>query len=181
MSVRDALSLINQTLDEALSEQEGDLDADSKWALTWFEQEGFSEGEFGIAETLSKSRNTSIDGMVQAGILASGGGKVRLLRPDELPEDWDPSRDTRTPAWESVHQLVRALESGGEPAAAEMMSSLGVGRSEEARGLAYRLYTICERKNWAKEALSYNALVQSWPEIARLARPETPAQQGALL
>jgi putative DNA methylase len=181
VSVGEALSLINQILDEVLTEQEGDLDDDSRWALTWLEQQGFTEGEYGIAETLSKSRNTSIDGMVQAGILASGQGKVRLLRPDELPADWDPTKDTRTPAWESLHHLVRALESGSELAAAELMSKLGAGRSEAARELAYRLYTICERKNWAKEALSYNALVQSWPEIARLAREETPAQQGTLI
>ena len=90
LSVREALALINQTLDEALAEQEGDFDADSRWALAWFEQSGFAEGEYGVAETLSKAKNTSVAGMVEAGILASKGGKVRLLRPDELPADWDP-------------------------------------------------------------------------------------------
>jgi putative DNA methylase len=180
MSVRDALALINQTLAEVLTEREGDLDSDSRWALAWFDETGFAEGEYGRAEQLSVSVNISVSGMAEAGILVSGRGKVRLLRPDELPEDWDPTTDTRTPAWESVHHLVRALEVS-EKAAAALVSKLGAERSEVARELAYRLYTICERKNWAKEALSYNALVQSWPEIARLARSETQAQQGALL
>ena len=169
LSVRDALSLINQTLDEALIEKEGDFDADSRWALTWFEQSGFSEGEYGIAETLSKAKNTSVHGMMEAGILASKGGKVRLLSPNELPTDWDPETDKRLTAWEGVHHLIRALESGGESAAAALVTKLG-SKAETARDLAYRLYSLCERKKRATEALSYNSLVQSWPEISRLAR-----------
>ena len=169
LSVRDALALINQTLDEALAEQEGDFDADSRWALAWFEQSGFDEGEYGIAEMLSKAKNTSVAGMVEAGILTSRAGKVRLLRPEELPPDWDPTTDPRLTAWEMVHHLVRALEGGGENAAAEIAAQLGA-KGEVARELCYRLYTLCERKKRAAAALSYNSLVQSWPEITRLAR-----------
>ncbi len=169
ISVREALVLINQTLDEALAEQEGDFDSDTRWALSWFEQSGFAEGEYGIAETLSKAKNTGVAGMVEAGIVASGRGKVRLLRPGELPADWNPSTDTRLSAWEMVHQLVRALESGSEPAAAALVAKLGA-KADVARELAYRLYTLCERKKRAAEALSYNSLVQSWPEIARLSQ-----------
>ncbi|MDP3937874.1 MAG: hypothetical protein Q8R92_07035, partial [Deltaproteobacteria bacterium] len=177
LSVREALALINQTLDEALAEQEGDFDADSRWALAWFEQSGFAEGEFGVAETLSKAKNTSVGGMVEAGIVASKAGKVRLLKPGELPSDWDPATDPRVTAWEVVHQLIRVLEAGGEGAAAELVAKLG-GRAEPARELAYRLYTVCERKKRAQEALSYNGLVQSWPEIARLAREGGKPQTG---
>ena len=169
LSVREALALINQTLDEALAEQEGDFDADSRWALTWFEQSGFAEGEYGVAEQLSKSKNTSVTGMVEAGILLSARGKVRLLRPEELPVDWDPATDPRLTAWEMVHHLVRVLEAGGEGAAAEIVAKLGA-KAEVARELCYRLYTLCERKKRAPEALAYNGLVQSWPEISRLAR-----------
>jgi len=169
LKVREALALINQTLDEALAEQEGDFDADSRWALAWFEQAGFTEGEFGVAETLSKAKNTSVAGMVETGILASSHGKVRLLHPDELPADWDPGTEKRLTAWEGVHQLIRALESGGEGAAAALVAKLGT-KAEVARELAYRLYTLCERKKRAAEALTYNGLVQSWPEITRLAR-----------
>jgi putative DNA methylase len=169
LMVREALALINETLDEALAEQEGDFDADSRWALAWFEHTGFTEGEYGVAETLSTAKNTSVAGLAEAGIVKSSRGKVRLLRPDELPADWDPSTDPRLTAWETVHQLVRALEKGGESAAAALVAKLG-GKAEPARELCYRLYTICERKKRAAEALSYNGLVQSWPEITRLAR-----------
>jgi putative DNA methylase len=178
MKVREALALINQALDEVLAEQEGDFDADTRFALAWFEQHGFAEGEYGVAETLSKAKNTSVEGMKQAGIVKSARGKVRLLKPDELPEDWDPATDARLTAWETVHQLVRALEAGGESAAAALVAKLG-SRAETARELAYRLYTVAERKKRAAEALSYNALVQSWPEIVRLAQASlaaTPAQ-----
>lgn len=171
LSVREALALINQTLDEVLAEQEGDFDADSRWALAWFEQSGFLEGDYGVAETLSKAKNTSVSGMVDAGILASKGGKVRLLRPEELAADWDPATDQRLTAWEAVHQLVHALEAGGEGAAAALVAKLGA-EAEIARELAYRLYTTCERKKRAAEALSYNGLVQSWPEIMRLSREQ---------
>ena len=181
LSVREALVLINQTLDETLVQQEGDFDADSRWAIAWFEQFGFDEGEYGIAEMLSKAKNTSVAGMVDAGILDSKAGTVRLLKPEELPPDWDPTTDPRLTAWEMVHHLVRALEAGGESAAAELAAGLGV-KAEAARELCYRLYTLCERKKRAAEALSYNSLVQSWPEITRLAREEkrTGAEQTSL-
>jgi putative DNA methylase len=179
LSVRDALTIINQTLDEVLTEQEGDFDPDSRWAVAWFEQAGFDEGEYGLAETLSKAKNTAISGMVHAGILASKGGKVRLLRPAELPAHWNPNTDRHLTAWESVHHLVRVLEAGGESAASELVTKLG-GKAEIARELAYRLYTVCERKKRNQEAFSYNGLVQSWPEITRLARSGGQASQPQL-
>jgi putative DNA methylase len=94
---------------------------------------------------------------------------VRLLRPDELPAAWDPATSQRLTVWEVVHHLIRVLEAGGERPAAELTGKLG-SKAQAARELAYRLYTICERKKRAAEALSYNGLVQSWPEIRRLAR-----------
>ena len=172
LSVRAALALINQTLDEALAEQEGDFDADTRWAIIWFEQTGFAEGDYGVAEQLSKSKNTAVAGLVEAGILVSKAGKVRLLKPAELSSDWDPTTDKRLTVWEMVHQLIRVLEAGGESAAASLVTKLG-SQAETARELCYRLYTLCERKKRATEAMAYNALVQSWPEITRLAR-ETP-------
>ena len=172
LSVRDALSLINQTLDEVLAEQEGDFDADTRWALTWFEEFGFGDGEYGRAETLSKAKNTSIAEMADprtSPILEARSGKVRLFRPEELEPDWTPESDGRLTVWDMVHQLIRILEKDGEPAAAEIAAKLGA-KAETARELCYRLYTMCERKKRASEALSYNGLVQSWPEIMRLAQ-----------
>ena len=170
LSVREALVLINQTLDETLVQQEGDFDADSRWALAWFEQFGFDEGEYGIAEMLSKAKNTSVAGMVDAGILDSKAGTVRLLKPEELPSGLGPNDRPE------ADRLGDGASSG---------TSAG-GRWRKRRGVArefcYRLYTLCERKKRAAEALSYNSLVQSWPEITRLAREEkrTGAEQTSL-
>ena len=174
LSVRDALALINETLDETLAEQEGDFDADTRWALAWFDQSGFSEGEYGVAETLSTAKNTSVAGMVEAGILTSGGGKVRLLTPAELPQDWDPKADSRRTVWETTHHLVRVHSQGGDAAAADIMANIGAD-AETARDLAYRLYRICDLRNRPQEALGYNALVRSWGEISGLA---TQARQA---
>jgi len=168
LPVRAALALINQTLDECLATQESDFDPKSRWALTWFDQMGFGEGDFGAADQLSKSKNISVAGLANAGILISKSGKVRLLKPAELQKDWNPSADIDLPAWEIVHQLIRVLESGGESAAGKLVAGLG-DKAEIAREFCYRLYTLCERKKRPTEAMAYNGLVQSWPEILRLA------------
>jgi putative DNA methylase len=167
MSVKDALVHINQVLDETLSEQEGEFDSDSRWAITWFSECGFSEGDYGLANQLSTSKNTSVSGMVEAGIIASGQGKVRLLRPSELPSDWNPAADCRITHWEIVHQLIRELESTGEEGAARLARKIP-GGIDTAKDLAYRLYSICERKKRSQDAQSYNALVQSFGEITKL-------------
>lgn len=167
MRVRTALQLINQHLDEYLSEQEGEYDPDTRWALSWFEQYGMKEGPFGDAETLSKAKNTSVEGMVQAGILRAGAGKARLLGRDEMNPDWDPATDRRLAVWEATQHLIRVLEGQGEEEAAMLQSRLG-GYAESARDLAYRLYSICERRGWTQEAVSYNALVTVWPRLKEL-------------
>ena len=168
VSVREALAHINETLDEVLAEQEGDFDADTRWALAWFEQSGFAEGEYGVAETLSTAKNTSVAGMVEAGMLTSGGGKVRLLAPADLPQDWNPKGDSRRSVWETTHHLVRVHAQGGDAATAGLMAQIGAD-AEYARDLAYRLYRICDQRNRPQEALGYNALVRSWGEISGLA------------
>jgi putative DNA methylase len=169
MRVRTALALINQALDEYLAEQEGEYDADTRWALAWFEQHGFEEGLFGDAETLSKAKNTSVQGLVEAGILYARGGKVRLLRRTELPADWRPTGDKRLTVWEVTQHLIRALQQQGEPVAGALLAQVDA-LGEIARDLAYRLYQLCERKGWAQEALPYNSLVISWPELVRHAQ-----------
>lgn len=169
MTVRTALKLINQSLDETLAEQEGDFDPETAWAVAWFEQFGFGEGPFGDAETLSRAKNTAINALTAAGIVKASAGKTRLFGVDELPSDWDPATDLRLTIWEMVHHLIRVMNVGGETAAAILAAQLGAA-ADTARELAYRLYSICERRKRATEALAYNALVQSWPEISRLAR-----------
>ena len=169
MSVRTALALINQVLDEVLAEHEGEFDADTRWAVAWFEQYGVEAGDFGVAETLSKAKNTSVQGLVDAGVVKSRSGTVQLLSREELPADWDPIADQRLTEWEATHYLIRALDLHGERGASDMLRTLGSDYGEKARALAYRLYNICERKKWASEATAYNSLVIAWPEMNRLA------------
>ena len=175
MRVRAALALINQAMDEFLTEQEGEYDADTRWALAWFEQYGQESGPYGVAETLSKAKNTSPEGLVRAGILESRAGQVHLLRREELRADWDPRTDERPTAWEAAQYLIRALDQGGEQAASALLAQLGAS-SENARDLAYRLYTICERKSWAQEALGYNMLVVAWPRLVEMAAQQPHLQ-----
>ena len=177
MGVRTALGLINQALDEVLAEQEGEFDTDTRWAVAWFEQFGMDEGPFGIAETLSKAKNTAVNGLVEAGIAKARGGKVQLLKREDLPTGWEPSRDKRLTIWEVTQHLLRTLDQKGESGAAALLYKLG-GLGETARDLAYRLYTICERKKWAEEALAYNGLVIAWPELTKLALAERGKAKG---
>ena len=122
-----------------------------------------------------------MQGIVEAGVLHSAAGKVRLLKREELPDDWEPETDTRLTVWECTQHMIKRLETGGEMAAAELLSRLGE-RAEPARDLAYRLFQTCERKGWAEEARAYNGLVMAWPELARLAVQQKPSEptQGEL-
>jgi putative DNA methylase len=179
MSVREALQMINQMLDESLVEQESDFDTETRFALRWFEQFGVKEGPFGDAETLAKAMAVAVNGIVEAGIVSSKSGKVRLLKRTELAADWNPASDKRLTMWESTQHLIRALEEDGETGAADLLAKLiahkGSAYAESVRELSYRLYQTCDRTKRAEEALSYNGLVVSWPEVAKLCRERTKA------
>jgi len=178
LRVQTALSLINQVLDEVLSEQEGDFDPATRWAVAWVDQVGFASGDFGTAETLSKAKNISIQNLVADGFVQAEDGKVRLLRPEELPKDWNPAKDQQLTVWEITHHLIRLyhVQGSGESVTADLLRQLGV-RAHAARDLAYRLFSIAERRKRSADALGYNALVLGWPELTRLAH-EVPVPQG---
>ncbi|MGD0794303.1 MAG: hypothetical protein ABR958_01740 [Dehalococcoidales bacterium] len=180
MSVRSALQIINQELDAYLTQEEGDLDRDTRFCLAWFEQRGMEEGPFGEAETLAKAKDIAVQGLVNSGVAQAKAGKVRLLKRDELEEGWDPLKDARLTVWESTQQLIRTLEADGEEVAGRLVARLGGGRSEEARSLAYRLFAICDKKGWSREAMAYNGLVRAWPEITRLAQDSKLPEQGRM-
>lgn len=173
MTVRTALALINQALDEVVAEQEGEFDSDTRWAITWFSEVGMNAGDYGRAELLSKAKDTSVAGMVEAGFLEAKAGKVRIKSRDELDPSWDPATDKRLTVWEMTQHLIRRLDDG-EAAAAALVRQLGAN-AEVARDLAYRLYLICERKKWSQEGQAYNALVVAWPQIQQLAAQPAPA------
>ena len=172
MSVSEALTQINAVLDEVLGEQEGDLDPDTRWCLTWFDAHGFTEGPYGEAETLASARNASIDALKRSGVLTSGGGRVGLIAPEDLPDDYDPRTDDRISHWEVVLHLARALDRRGIDEAGRLLSAAaerGLG-ADILQSLAYRLYSLAEKHGWTEAGLLFNALGGSWPEIAAAAR-----------
>jgi putative DNA methylase len=172
MSVRTALQLINRFL------AEDDFDHDTQFCMHWFEQHGWTESAFGEADTLARAKGTSVDGVKEAGIIKSGGGKVRLLKWSEYPEDWDPRTDKRMPVWEALHHLIRTFRQGGDSASGALLAALG-GKAEAVRQLAYRLYTLCERLGHAEDARAYNELITSWTgiESAAATAPKPAAQE----
>ena len=175
LGVREALALINEVLDETLTGAGAELDADTRWALTWFDEHGFDEGPFGRAEQLSKARNTSVAGLVEAGIASAVGDRVRLRQRHELEAGWDPATDRRLAVWEATQHLLRSLLDDGEPAAAALLARVDADTADAARDLAYRLYQICTKRNRNAEAAACNGLITSWPELTRLAAT-TPTQ-----
>jgi putative DNA methylase len=179
MSVRSALRAINEVLGEVLSGEEAELDPDTRFALTWFEQYGHNPGMFGDADVLARAKDTSVAGVCDSGIAVSRDGYLRLVEREDLPEDWDPSTDSRLTVWEMTQNLIRALDSS-ESEAATLLRKVGAGMGDRARQLAYLLYGICEAKGWAAEGGAYNMLVVAWPELERQAMSESepPTDSG---
>lgn len=180
MPVREALRQINAVLDEVVSEQEGEFDADTRWCIAWYESHGFDEALYGEAETLANAKNASIDGLRRGGVLRSGGGRVALLAPGELPDGYDPAKDDRISLWEVVLHLARALddERGGLDAAGRILQraeARGIDGSA-AHQLSYLLHQISEKKGRTAAQILFNDVAASWPEIraaARAAEQET--------
>lgn len=160
MSVHTALTLINRMLTEGAD----DFDADTQFCLGWFDEQGWAAGEFGKADVLTRAKGTSVDHVKSAGVVEASGGKVRLLKPAEYPSDWTPENDNNTPVWEALHQMIRELRAAGETASGGLLAGMPQ-RAEPIRNLAYRLYTLCERKGWAEDARAYNELITSWASI----------------
>jgi putative DNA methylase len=183
MSVREALIEINAALDEHLSQDEGAFDANTRFALTFFESFGYSERPYGDAEGLAVARNISVEGVVRAGILRAAAGKAQLLRREQLDDSWDPAQDDRLCVWEATQQLIKQLETDGEAGAAALLLQLKnlPGQADLAassRALAYRLYNHCEKTKQAEEARSYNGLVIAWPELERQSSAASSAQSA---
>jgi len=180
MSVRTALQLINRAIEDYFTEQEGELDPDSQFCARWFEQHGLSEGPFGDAETLAKAKNVAVDALKRLGLLDAKAGKVRIAPRSGYSAEFDPAQRPRLTIWEACQRLVATLQDEGEADTARLARRLG-GLAERARDLAYRLYSICDRKGWAEEAFGYNALVASWPEIQKQAAALAEETQAPLI
>ncbi len=167
MPVRDALAIINEVLDDVLYGEESELGVETRFALAWYAQYGFDPGPFGDADSIAHAKNTAIDGVVKAGVGESSGGKFRLYNRSELDLDWDPQKDSRLTAWESLQHLAASLEQS-ESQAARLLARLGsVG--DHARQLAYLLYKIANDNDWSEEADTYNGLVAAWSRLQEIA------------
>lgn len=176
MSVRTALILINKAIDDYFKELEGDWDSDTRFCLQWFSEYGWKEGIYGEADVLARAKGVSVEGVRDSGVLAAASGKVKLLRPDEYPDAWNPAKDTHMPAWEVLHHLIRLHQTRGESATAEIVKAIP-HIAETARQLAFLLYTTCERKGWAEDARPYNDLVMAWLSIEKQARADEQGDQ----
>ncbi|WP_276763635.1 DUF1156 domain-containing protein [Mycolicibacter arupensis] len=180
MTVRSALARINEILDQVLNEQEGDFDPTTRFAIAWYRQHGYSTGTFGDANNLANARNTTVDAMDRGGILTSRAGKVQLIKPSDLSADYDILTDLQASNWEALHHLIRILEGEGITPAGEFLRT-ALSRPDVAidsdlvKELAHLLFRIAEANGWTKDALSFNSLVTSWPEILDVARSDALA------
>lgn len=181
MTVRTALERINVILDEVLGELENDFDAPTRFALTWFRQNGFDTGKFGDAETLATARGISLDSLERSGILTKGGGKLALIAPSAMPADYDPATDASISEWEVVMHLVRVMEADGIPGAAQLLARIPESIDADlCRELASLLFKLAEDRKSTALANSFNGLGAAWHDIARQAR-SVGGEQGTLM
>lgn len=183
MTVRTALALINQALDEVLAEQEGDFDAETRFAVKWFSQFGWNEAPSGEADVLTRAVNTTVAMLERGGIFRAAAGKARLLEPSEMSEGWNPAEDKAISVWEVAVRLGHALVTQGtDQASAWMRDSASRVDLDAVKELAYLMYSVCERKGWADSAMLFNALGTSWGDVSSAVRSVSPAAslQGAL-
>lgn len=165
MNVRSALQIINQELDSYFAEKEFEMDQETRFCIAWYEQFAWNDGPFGLAEGLMKAQNTAVNSLISAGVIIARSGKVRLIKRSELKENWDPSSEKTLTVWSLVQYLSKTLEENGEDRAAEILKKVN-SKSESIKNLAYRLYTLAEKKGWGKDALSYNNIITSWQSIS---------------
>jgi putative DNA methylase len=175
MTVRSALARINEILDEVLNEQEGDFDAATRFAIAWYRQHGYATGQFGVADDLARARNTALETLVRDGILTSAAGKVTLLAPVALPEDYDVLEDDRVGVWEALHHLLAILDRDGLQTAGAFLASAqsrpdGAVDFELVKELTFLLFSIAEKNGWTQDALAFNTVATAWPEIVQAAR-----------
>jgi putative DNA methylase len=184
MAVRSALARINEILDQVLAEQEGDFDSATRFAIAWYRQHGYTTGSFGDADNMARARNTAVETLVRAGILASVAGKVTLLAPDKLPPEYNPSADDSIGVWEVLHHLIAFAGRDGVPAAGAFLANVSERPeidTELVKELAFLLFSIAEKKGWTRDALAFNSVATSWPDIVEAARsaPAVGGEQAA--
>lgn len=183
MGVRSALARINEILDQVLNEQEGDFDGPTRFAIAWYRQHGYGIGTFGDADNIARARNTAVSTLDRDGVLTSRAGKVQLIKPADTPIGYNVLDDPHTSVWEAAHHLIRLLENEGVGVAGAFLAASitrpdGAVDSDLVKELAFLLYSIAEKNGWAKDALSFNTLATSWPDIVDASRSAGPTSSG---
>ena len=179
MSVHDAMIEINKQITDYLNPEGAGFDAETLFCNDWFQENGWSENAYGLADVLARAKGTSVERVKDAGVISAEGGKVQLLDWKGYPEEYDPRRDRNRPAWEALHHLIRVLNTSGESAAGELLALMPEA-SEEIRQLSYYLYTMCERKGNAEDARYYNELMTSWHAIVAASLDSRKSKTGQL-
>lgn len=181
MSVKTALALINQALDEVLAEHDGDLDADTRFCVDWYRQYGWDAQPYGEADVLARAKNTSVEGLARGGVLTSKAGKVQLIKPTDLNPTWNPADDDRVSLWEATCHLARSYATEGGEHTARLLAAVGQRVDLDAvQMLAYRLYELSQA-NRPQDALLFNGLGTGWSDLTAAARNISPAMvQGEL-
>ncbi len=178
MRIRTALSLINEVLDQVLEARDERLDTDTRFCVAWYTQYQYATGPFGQAQVLATAKGVTVEGLQRAGVLEAQGGKVRMLRREELDGAWDPANDARAPVWECLQHLIARLEQTGIEGAGALLARIGDERGEQSKLLAVRLYEICDRKRWSGDAFSYNQLVREYPDLQKVIAEEAARYDG---
>lgn len=166
VDIRSALVLVNQVLDEVLSDSDTLFDLQTRWAISWFETRSYEEGSFGDANALAQAKNVSVDSLKQLGVVYAKSGKVGLIPISKLDDDWSPNRISQPCLWISMQHLIKSLDEQGEIEAGFLLRDLGTS-ANGCRDLAYRCFAISEKNGWSKEAGYFNSLITSWPEILK--------------
>lgn len=181
MSVRSALARINEVLDELLTEQEGDFDPTTRFAIAWYRSNGYEAGAFGDAENLARARATAVSAMERGGILSARAGKVKLYQPTDLSDGYDVIADQHTSAWEALQHTIRIQESKGIPAAGAFLHDAsrrpdGAIDLDLVKELAYLLFQVAEKNGWTKDAISFNSIATSWGDLIDRGRETAPLE-----
>ena len=184
MGVRTALQVINAELDAYFSEQDGALDAESRFCVDLYTQFAFNHMKFGEADVLARAKNTSVEKLASMGLVYAEKGVVHLLERTELPELKVSRLTADRCLWMVMQYLIQSMDTGGIEACARLVVEFSAS-AERARDLAYRLFSLAERKGWNAEAYAYNSFVVAWPDIqqkaAELRAARRTAKQGSLI
>ena len=176
MPVRAALAHINEMLDEVLTEQEGDFDSITRFALAWYRGHGYESAAYGDAEDLARARGTAVSLMERSGILTARAGRVQLFRSSDLDSEYDVLTDSQTSAWEALHHAIRVLDNAGITAAGIFLKTAsqrtdGAVDLDMVKELAYLVFQVAEKNGWSKDAQSFNDIATSWGDLLQAEKP----------